>query len=567
PELLSRAVFSLNFPKTMRWGTTNHSFARPVRWLLALYGDQVIDFELAGLKTDRITYGIRFLSLDTGIILNNASEYMEKLQNNNVIPSRSLRKKLIEKQIINLMKDKSDKVVNDPAILDEVTDLVEYPTAVLAEFPGQYLELPDKIIISTLTQHQKYFAVRNDQGQLTNKFVFISNGDVSSAELIRFGNEKVVKARLEDAQFYYREDTGRPLEDYINKLEEVTFQEKLGTLKKKTERITQLAEYIISKLELTAEVKENTLRAARLCKADLVTLMLGEKEFTKLQGYIGQQYALRSGENEIVAQAIYEHYQPRGQLDDLPGSLPGAIVALADKLDTVCGIISVDLLPTGSNDPFALRRAANGIVQIIAFHRLDLNLFELIEKELSLLAGDIAEPLRNREFLIDFFKQRVNWLLQEEGIDYDVIDSVMHIDCSRINDLLHRAKALQEFKQHENFIKLVIGFKRVSNIITTFNTDQLPDSDRFLHQTEFLLLNEAQVAAVEIEAKLIEKDYPAVLSRLVAMGHIIDQFFDDVLVNVDDPAIRENRYRLLNRIRILFLKVADIAKIVVEGNQ
>jgi glycyl-tRNA synthetase beta chain len=307
-------------------------------------------------------------------------------------------------------------------------------------------------------------------------------------------------------------------------------------------------------------------RAALLCKADLVTMMLGEKEFAKLQGYIGMKYAELDGEPAEVCRAIYEHYQPRGQNDELPRTLTGSIVAIADKVDTVCGIIGVDLIPSGSNDPFALRRAGNGIVQIIDDKKFEFDLTALIDETFKILNNKLKKPDNNKTKVYEFFRQRVFWLLKQSDIDYDVIESVMHIDYSNVYDLKRRAADVQKFKQREDFVKLVIGFKRVANIISevtnfgNINMEMLrEDSEKLLYHT-FLELSET------VSELLIEKNYKKIMEHLVNFGKIIDKFFDDVLVNTEDLTLRNNRYNLLGEIRKLFLKVADLSKIVVEGN-
>ncbi|RLD55379.1 MAG: glycine--tRNA ligase subunit beta, partial [Bacteroidetes bacterium] len=417
--------------------------------------------------------------------------------------------------------------------------------------------------ILTLSQHQKYFAVQDEYNNLKNHFAFISNGNPNYSDIIRKGNEKVVKARLEDAEFYYNEDSKQPLDKFVPKLKNVLFQAKLGSLLEKTQRIEKLVEYLAEILDINQKDKKDAMRTAYLCKADLVTSMLGEKEFTKLQGYMGSKYARLSGENPIISTAIYEHYLPRGQNDKLPQTLAGSLVAIADKMDSVCGIIGVGLIPSGSNDPFALRRAANGIVQIIDFKYFNINLLELINKSFSFLEDKLEHPDFNKKIVIEFFKQRVNWMLQQANIEYDVIKSVMHIDFSNITDLKQRALDLQEFKQREDFIKLVLGFKRVSNIIMNQTISGEVNHQLLIEHAEKILYEKYIILSQEIKNFLLKKDYKKVMEKLVYFREYIDNFFDDVLVNTDELNLRENRYKLLNNIRKLFLKVADIAKIVV----
>ncbi len=566
-EICTGILREFNFPKSMRWNTREFTFARPVRWLLALLGEEIIPIRETGLKSDRYTWGNRWQKLENRIEIASPSEYLQKLEAVKVIPQRERREQMIREQLANLEKSDNLHVIMDERLIEICTDLVESPTAVAAEFDERFLRLPEKIITSTLSEHQKCFAAEDKDGKLVNKFIFISNGDPNYSDLIKLGNEKVIRPRLNDAEFYYDEDTAQPLESFVPRLEDVTFQAKLGTLLEKTGRIRNLCEFISKQVSLDAETATNADRAALLCKTDLVTTMLGEKEFTKLQGYIGGKYALQCGEPQDVATAIEEHYLPRGQNDGLPTTIPGALVAISDKLDTVCGIIGVDMIPTGSNDPFALRRAANGIVLIIDQFGFELSILDLIDHSFQLLEEKLEEKDHNKKIVRDFFKQRVDWLLQQKNIDYDVIASVMHIDYSNIPDLVHRAQALQAFKTRDDFTRLVLGFKRVSNIIEEAG-ELKPVNPELLQEAAEKALYEGYVA---LEKRIVEllpkKDYTTCLDLLVEYGAAIDRFFDDVLVNTEDIPIRKNRYSLLSGIRKLFLRIADIAKIVVEGDQ
>jgi len=386
------------------------------------------------------------------------------------------------------------------------------------------------------------------------------------SEVIQKGNQKVVNARLADALWYFTEDTAKPLETYIPKLKDVVFQAQLGSLADKTNRLTKLTARLSEVLQLPPEQKNKITRCALLCKADLVTTMLGEKEFTKLQGYIGKQYALATGEDAEIAAGIYEHYLPRGSADELPATMCGKVVAIADKLDTVCGIIGVGMLPTGSGDPFALRRAANGIVQIISANHWDTDVFSLADYACELIAEQTNIMDGTRDYIHNFLEQRIIGLLKTSGIAYDVIDSVLHIDKSRINDLENRAGALNALKSHEDFIKLVIGFKRVSNIIAETNEFAELSLDLLSHDSEKELYSSLQNLQNNIDAALVGRDYLLALNHLIAYGGKIDNFFDDVLVNCDDNQIRANRHSLLLEIRKQFLRVADLSLIVLDAN-
>jgi glycyl-tRNA synthetase beta chain len=561
-QIILDVIPKINFPKSMRWGSGMLAFARPIRWLLVLFGNDVLPVEFNGLIADKVSYGNRFQKLDNPVEITSIDDYESCLKSVFVIPNRVVRKQMIEDQLKHVFKGSKNEIVPDEGLLEIVTDLVENPTAVIADFNEKYLELPQKVITSTLSQHQKYFAVKDKKGKITNQFVFISNGDANYSDLIKLGNEKVITARLEDADFFYKEDTSEALENFVEKLEEVTFQEQLGSLKDKTDRIVKSVEFITKSLDSSKEIAADAKRGALLCKADLVTLMLGEKEFTKLQGYMGMEYARKCGENEAVAKVIYEHYLPRGERDELPSSEAGAIVAIADKLDTVCGIIGVEMVPTGSKDPFALRRAANGIVQIIDNFGFEFDLFKLIDYVFENLRSKLSKPDNNKDVVYDFFHQRANWLLKQKEIEYDVIDSVTHIDPTNIPDLIHRAEALQNFKKREDFIKLVLGFKRVSNIIAEVKETSNVKMDLLQEEMEQILYTNYLKLKINIEKLLPENNYEAILTLLVEFGSTIDKFFDDVLVNVDDIATKQNRYNILACIRELFLKIADISKIV-----
>lgn len=606
-QIILEVIPKINFPKSMRWGNGQLVFARPIRWLLALFGKDVLPLSFNGLQSGRVSYGNRFQKLDNPIEINLIDEYEEKLAEFFVIPNREKRKEIIYKQMNLLFMNSGEKITENNRLLDIVTDLVEYPTAVIAEFDEKYLELPELVVTSTLSEHQKYFSVSKSNGKISNKFLFISNGDPQYSNLIKKGNEKVITARLEDAEFFYKEDlkkhfskfvpslsrkpqstpynqkaaisklndimpdkvdltTLNEQNDIVSFLKFITFQGDLGTLYDKTNRIMKLVDYICRELKFSKEICQDTNVAAYNCKADLSTMMLGEKEYTKLQGYIGHHYALKSGIKKNIALAIEEHYFPRSEKDNLPTAIEGSIVAIADKMDTVCGIIGVDMIPTGSKDPFALRRAGNGVVQIIANQDFEIDLYKLIDVTFDFLESKLKRPENNKDVVYDFFKQRVNWLLKQKQFDYDIIDSVMHIDHSNIPDLIIRAEALQELKKQEDFIKLVLGFKRVSNIIAKVKATSNVKTE-ILKDMELTLYSEYEDLEKKIKELLPDKNYKKILDEFVEYGSTIDNFFDEVLVNVEDLEIKQNRYNILFCIRELFLQVADLSKLVVEGEK
>lgn len=558
PDLIN----NLPTPKSMKWGSGKISFARPIRNIVLMFDSQVIPFSYNNLEANNIVEGNRYISLDIAKEVTHPQEYLSTLESISVIADRTKRVEMIKQQIATLYKDSSSQIIEDDRLLEVVVDLVEYPTAVIGFFEEQYLSLPDKIITSTVSQNQKYFSVVKEDGSLSNEFCFISNGNPQFSEIISKGNEKVIKARLEDAEFFFNEDTKQKLDSYVEKLKEVTFQADLGSIYEKTLRSLKLAEYIIAELKLSQS--EDILRTILLAKTDLVTLMLGEKEFTKLQGYIGMKYALLSDEAEDVALGIYEHYMPRGQNDGLPTSITGAVAAVVDKLDTVCGIIGVDLLPTGSNDPFALRRAANGIVKILDDRDWQLDIFKLIDVAFEQLEPKLKEANHNKEFVYTFFKQRIEWLLGEESIAYDVIASVIDYHFTDIAEIKQRALAIQKFRGSSVFEGLVLGYKRVSNILTKEKEFSAVDISLFQDKYELALYEYFANNECKISDNLANHNYADAMQLLVEAHSIIDDFFDNVMVNVEDQAIKQNRLNLLNYIKSIFIKIADLDKIVIE---
>ncbi len=561
---IENLIPAIPFTKKMIWKDAKLSFSRPLRWIVALWGNEVLGLELGGIKSGRISYGNRYLGMDKELEITSVDSYLTQLDEVQVIAQSDKRKNMIREQLAEIFNGTEYRIVEDQRLVDTVCNLVESPNAVVAEFGSKYLTLPEKIIISTISQNQKYFSVTDETGKLANKFVFISNGDPQYASVIKEGNQKVVNARLADAMWYYNEDTKVKLESFVPKLKDVVFQSRIGTMEDKSHRVLEICRLLAKELKLTADETDMVLRCALLCKSDLVTTMLGEKEFTKLQGYIGKQYALASGEEAEVAQGIYEHYMPRGSADDLPATLCGNVVAVADKIDTVAGIIGAGMMPTGSGDPFALRRAANGIVQIINAQAWDIDLYALADYALNLVSAKFSVDEKARDNLHGFLEQRVVWLLKQQDIAYDVIDSVMHIDKSHINDLESRARALNSLKSEEGFIKLVIGFKRVANIIGETKVFA-PLKPELLHEpAEKHIHNGLHALHAAISEALVINDYRQALQHLIHFGAAIDEFFEQILVNCDDAETKANRHALLKEIRQEFLRVADLSLIVLD---
>lgn len=565
-DWLLNSLAKIPLPKKMIWKNKNLAFSRPIRWIVALWDSAVIEMEFEGIKADRITFGNRYLGLDRKLIIEQADSYFDLLSQNGVVADRDARKEMIRKQFAELFDGSIYKVKEDERLLDTVCNLIEHPCAVMAEFDASFLSLPEKIITSTISQNQKYFSVYGENDILSNKFVFVSNGDPKHSQIIRAGNEKVVAARLEDAIWFFQEDTRRKLDSFVPHLKDVVFQSRLGTLYEKTVRIEELCARLADELAFDAGVKQRAIRTAHLCKADLVTLMLAEKEFTKLQGYMGMQYALAGNEEAEVALGIYEHYMPRGSNDALPESISGALCAIADKVDTVCGIIAVGLMPTGSADPFALRRAAGGVVQILADRGWNIDLEKIIDTAFEILTRSIRPESQARDKVKSFFAQRVSWLLKELDYGYDVVASVMHDGFAYLPHLIAKARALQNLREDERFIRLVIAYKRVSNIIAGESEFTDLDPGLFESEAEHALNEGRKQLQRDLNAALAGMDYSRALLLLVDFGVLIDKFFEDVLVNCEESSVRQNRYALLNAIREEFMKVADISLIVIEND-
>ena len=459
-KFLPNLIAKIPFPKTMRWMDLHVTFARPIHWIVALLGGEVIPFTYGNIKSRNVSRGHRFMS-PVEIEVKNFDEHMEKLKEHFVILSIEERKDRIRKVITEAAEEVGGKILDDPELLDEVNFLVEYPSAVAGKYDEKYLRLPQEVLITVMREHQRYFAVINEEGELLPYFVTVNNTITRNPDVVRVGNERVIRARLEDARFYFEEDQKVKLEDRVEELKEVVFHSKLGTSWEKMERFSALAEFIAEKV--TPDKLDLVKRTAYLCKADLVTGMVGE--FPELQGVMGRAYAKLSGEPEEVAEAIYEHYLPIKSGGELPKGVVGAIVSIADKLDTIVGCFGVGIIPTGAADPFALRRQTLGIIRIILEHKFDLSLSDLIEKSITLLQSKITEPEDQiKSGVKDFFKTRFQNLLIGEGYEFDVVDAALSASFDNILDDARRIEALAEIKKRPEFTSLVIAFKRVANI-------------------------------------------------------------------------------------------------------
>lgn len=559
PEILKSLVLELNFQKSMTWSDKKLRFARPVQWFLALCDNEVVKFEIEGMESGNKSRGHRFFGKEFEV--NTIDEYFERIRENNVIIDIEERKALIKKLINENCTNSGEQVLVEDELLDEVTNLIEYPCPIVGSFNSDFLEVPQEVLIISMEVHQRYFPILDSNGKLLPKFVVVRNG-VETSEQVRKGNEKVLSARLADARFFYQEDLKSPLADNIEKLKTVVFQKDLGTIYSKIERTTEIAKYLIDTLGYN-DRKDSILRTVLLAKADLVSNMIGEKEFTKLQGFMGADYALKSGEGEKVSLGIKEHYYPRFQGDNLPTELEGIVAGISDRLDTLVGCFGVGVIPSGSKDPFALRRAALGIVNVILNSGLDISLKALTEKALDALQG-CGVLKRDRETVLaevlEFFKQREMNIFTEMKYSKDIVTAVLNTNSDNAVEALEKIKTLEAFAKEEAFETLLPVLKRVGNI-SKDHEKGIINQDLFKEPVETELYN----FSLELNSKVIDalnnKDYNRYLQAIVSGKDIINRYFNEVMVMDKDEDVKNNRLSQLKFLADLFIKMADLNQI------
>ena len=554
--LLPKLLGALSFPKFMRWGEGTFRFVRPIRWLLAIYDGRVVPFEVDGLKTGGKTYGHRFLA-PRGVRVRSFHEYLETLEARFVIADPARRRELVRGQATEVAAAVKGRPVLDDALVETVADLVEFPTAVCGTFKPEYLELPREVIVTPMQKHQRYFPVVDAAGNLLPNFVAVSNMRAKDMGLILQGNERVLRARLNDAEFFFREDRKRPLADRLPELRQIIFQEKLGSVADKVQRLQRLAGWIAAQVDPAAGPAAE--RAALLCKADLPTAMV--KEFPNLQGIMGREYARLSGEAPAVCQAIEEHYLPRFAGDRLPASSAGATVALADRLDSIVGCFGVGLVPTGSEDPYALRRAALGVVQIVLQRGWHLPLQEAVACAQAGF-GDAGGPKAEatRQAVLEFLRGRTQAVLAERGLPGDVIEAVLSAGADDIADVARRADALGELRREADFAELATAFRRVAGIIPR-GFDRPVETTRFVEGAERALYAQTMELKGEVERLVAARDYLGALRRIAGLRPVVDMFFEEVLVIGPDEGLTQNRFALLKTVGNLFARIADFTKI------
>lgn len=555
-DLLTHYMASLHFPKTMAWGQGNQAFVRPVRWLVCLLGEELIPLNFAGVASGRVSQGHRFL-YGKDLELEAASDYEESLKKAYVMVDPKKRKKAIKEEMRALAKEKGGQVLEDENLLEEVAWLVEYPSAFVGSFDPTYLDLPQEAIITPMKEHQRYFPVLGKKGELLPLFIGIRNGLSEDMGAVVRGNEKVLVARLEDAKFFYDQDRAIDFKDMGSKLEQIVFQKELGSYQDKVDRIEKLTAFIADQLGLSQEDRQRCLVCARLCKNDLCSYMVGE--FPELQGIMGEYYARLAGLDDQVATGIREHYMPRFQNDDIPQSLPGLLVSMADKVDSLVGIMGLGLIPTGSQDPYALRRAALGLVRMVVDHGLDLDMREVVTCGRTLLFGQ--EDLDSQADIESFLKMRLQHILGEKSMAKDHIDAVTSVAPLDFFSVFLRAQALQAFSKEDDFSRLLEGVKRAANLAkkasdTSFRADLLKEA------AEEGLYQRLQTIEARVSSFKEEEDFVSALREVLSLKEDLDRFLEETMVMVEDKALRENRLALLSQVAGLTADIADMSKIV-----
>ncbi len=595
-ELVPQWILGLEGKRLMRWADGDLKFPRPIRWLVTLLDEAVLPIELVNgsetIKSDRISQGHRVLHPEP-VTISQAADYVTCLRSAFVEVDAAKRKAKIQEQVQASAQQLDGRVAKYPELLKEVTNLVEWPSAVVGTFDSEFLSLPPEVIITVMATHQRYFPVFKgvreqpsaNQTEAVNtllpNFITISNGDPAKSDIIATGNERVIRARLADGQFFYKTDLAKPLESYVSQLEKVTFQEDLGSVAAKVERIGKIAEQVERQLQLREDERKIIQRAALLCKADLVTQMV--YEFPELQGVMGQKYALASGESEVVATAIFEHYLPRGARDRLPQTIAGQVVGIADRLDTIVSIFGLGMLPTGSSDPFALRRAANAVINITWTADLSINLYQLLEQ----IAADFvnAHPKTNLEEILqqlrEFFLQRIRSLLQEDRlIDYDLVNAVLGENdpaygLQALKDLLDvrdRALFLQTIRNNGTLDKIYETVNRSTRLAaqgdldtTQLNPVNVVRPELFQKPSEQAFYDALVQLVPQIQAAQEQRNYQQLVDALIQIAPTVSNFFDgseSVLVMDPNPEIRGNRLNLLGLLRNHARVLADFGAIV-----
>ena len=559
-ERLPGIITALPFPKNMRWDASGLRFARPIRWLVCLFGPDAVEFPLGELRSGADSRGHRN-SGPASFAVQSPSKYEAGLKVHGVIASHDARRKTIAEELTRLAATVDGRPVEDDELLDETTDITESPELLLCSFNPDYLGLPAEILITALKKHQRCFSARKaDSDELLPRFVAVTNTPGCDRATVAGWYEKAAESRLRDARFFVEADLKRGLEALVEDERHVTWIEGMGTYFDKTQRLRELCKYLAGGLS-DAE-RANLDRAAQLCKADLLTNMVREKEFTSLQGRIGGSYARTMGEPPAVSDAIAEHYLPRFIGDKLPATLNGALLSVADKLDNIVATFLTGEIPTGSEDPFALRRQTTGLLTIVLRQNLPIDIGKLVVAALRLFPAAKDEYASQ---IPGLFRERLSALLAEQGVRYDIAAAVMETSWQQPAQALVRANALAAFRDDPEFVKLVVGQKRVANILKGQTIEGLPAETLLTEPAEQQLWNESRRVEPDLDRGLAAQNYQQAFKLLLGLRPTTDKFFEDVLVMAKDENVRANRLRLLAYVRSLFSRVTDLSKIVLEG--
>jgi glycyl-tRNA synthetase beta chain len=560
-EILKKIVEQVPLPKAMRWGSLKMEFIRPIKWLLVLFGEEKIDLEIAGVKSSNYSIGHRFLS-EGQVEINNSKDYFSTLEAASIIVKQDERKEIIKTQIAEL--DLSAQAVIKDSLLTEVIDLIEYPTAFKGSFSEEYLELPPEVLITAMEKHQRYFPVMAEAGQLQSEFIGVRDGGNDYLKEVIAGNEMVLKGRLDDAKFFFAEDQKYGFLNRTKDIKDIVFQKDIGSVYQKVEKLQQITARLAELLDYDPNRKEMAVRAAELCKNDLATEMVNE--FANLQGLMGKEYALIEGEAEESAAAIFEHYLPRFSGDSLPETKSGTVLAIAEKLFNLCSHFLLGNIPSGSQDPFALRRQATGLLRIILDNSLKINLEDLIKLSMEIVAINPDNLDSAALELKEFIKQRLENLLAEEEVRYDIINAVIKINDQDLLDLYQRAHKLMEFRSENSslFVDLIRGLVRAKNISEKSENKLEIDAGLFVEDEEKGLYKAFDQREAEINEFFASGQYQKGFYLLVELKEYIDAFLDNVMVMVEDGELKNNRLALLNNIAKLMSEVMDIEEIALD---